>query len=62
MVGEGDNEYQELLTIIQEGNNLATRTLTDYGYDGSALKDKITVVEPPPIVTVEIPLSNNFFC
>jgi len=41
---------------------LATRTLTDYGYDGSALKDKITVVEPPPIVTVEIPLSNNFFC
>ena len=32
---------------------MATYTITQYGYDGDALKNKITVVEPPQIVTVE---------
>ncbi len=34
-IGDGDNEYQFLVSTIQEGNNLAIHTLTECGYDRS---------------------------
>ena len=44
-IGSGDAEYDHLLTLIQEANDLATHTLTECGYNGSALKGKVLVVE-----------------
>ena len=40
LIGDGDDEYEELIHIIQDTNNLAMHTLDDCRYDGSTLKGK----------------------
>ena len=45
LVGDGDEEYDHLVKIIQEANNLSTHTLTENGYDSSAFKDNIDALQ-----------------
>jgi hypothetical protein len=52
-IGDGDDEYQQLITLVQEGNNLATDCLTGWGYDASALRDTIIPIEKTKIITQE---------
>ncbi len=52
-IGDGDDEYQQLITLIQEGNNLVTDSLTGWGYDASALRDTIIPIEKTKIITKE---------
>ena len=52
-IGDGDDEYEQLITIIQEGNNLATDTLVGWGYDAMDLKDVIVPILNQKLVTEE---------
>ena len=53
LLGDGDEEYELLISYIQEGNNLVMDSLVRWGYDASALKDTIVAIEHPKIVTEE---------
>ncbi len=53
LISDGDNEYQQLITLIQEGNNLAMDSLTGWGYDASALRDTIIPIKKSKINTKE---------
>ena len=52
-IGDVDDEYEQLITLIQEGNNLATDSLVGWGYDASALKDVIVPIQKTKLVTEE---------
>jgi hypothetical protein len=52
-IGDGDDEYEQLITLIQEGNNLATDTLAGWGYDATGLKDVIEPISKQKLVTEE---------
>ena len=52
-IGDGDEEYEQLITLIQEGNNLATDSLVAWGYDAMDLKDVIVPIEKQKLVTEE---------
>jgi hypothetical protein len=45
MIGDGYDEYQQLITMIQKGTNLAMDSLTGWRYDASVLRDTIVTIE-----------------
>ncbi len=49
----GDDEYEQLMTLIQEGNNLVMDMLVGWGYDAMDLKDVIVPILNQKLVMEE---------
>ena len=54
-IGDGgdDDEFEQLLRMIQEANDLSTHTLTQAGFNGCALKGEIKATRRHEIITEE---------
>ena len=52
-IGDGDDDYQHLVGLIQQANDIATCTLTECGFNGSFLTGKIVPIVRPKIITEE---------